>query len=183
MNSAEIKHLSMNKKSGFQDSLATKEEDIVTMLSKIKKGVTPSSDIDKNNDKALDGARKYAVSPFVKDTVNGTIDNKFGDTKTWNKKLWYYCNFHNNRNGMRWHKHKAADFKSRLRHVQSNASPPAANLANDESPNKEPSADQPVPTNDGNDTTSLLASALNTSDENPELQKKIAMALSADNLI
>ena len=57
------------------------------MLSKIKKGVTPSSYIDKKNDKALDGARKYSVPPFVEDTVNGTIAKTFGDTKTWNKKL------------------------------------------------------------------------------------------------
>ena len=60
------------------------------MLSKIKKGVTPSLDINKKNDKALDGARKYAVPPFIKDTVNDTIANKVGDTKTWNKTLWYY---------------------------------------------------------------------------------------------
>ena len=116
------------------------------MLSKIKKGVTPSSDIDKNNDKALDGARKYAVPPFFKETVNSTIANKVGDTKTWNKTLWYYCDFPNHHNGMRRHKHKATDCKLRLCHVQSNASPPAANLAHEESPKKEPSADQPLPT-------------------------------------
>ena len=109
MNSAAIKHLSVTKKIGFQGSLATKEEDIVAMPSKIKKGVTPFSDIDKNNDKALDGARKYAVLPFVKDTVNGTIAKKVGDTKTWNKTLWYYCDFPNHRNGMRCNKHKATD--------------------------------------------------------------------------
>ena len=102
------------------------------MLYKIKKGVTPSSDIDKKNDKDLDGAHKYAVPPFVKDTVKGTISNKVGDTKTWNKTLWYYCNLPYHRNGMHWHKHKATDCKSRLRHLQSNASPPTANLANDE---------------------------------------------------
>ena len=89
----------------------------------------------------------------------------------------------NHRNGMRWHKHKATNCKSRLRHVQSNASPPAANLAHDESPNKEPSADQPVSTNDGNDITSLLASTLNMRDGNPEYQEKIAMDLSAANLM
>ena len=99
---------------------------------KSKKGVTPSSYIDKKNDKALDGAHKYSVPPFVKDTVNGTIANKVGDNKTWNKKLWYYCDFPNHRNGMRWHKQKATHFKSRLRYLQSNASPPTANLANDE---------------------------------------------------
>ena len=37
MNSAAIKHLYITKKSGFQGSLATKKEDIVAMLSKIKK--------------------------------------------------------------------------------------------------------------------------------------------------
>ena len=132
MNSAVIKHISIAKKSWFQGSLSTKEEDIVAMLSKIKKGVTPSSDIVKNNDKALDGARKYAIPPFVKDTVNIAIAMKIGDTKTWNKTLWSYCNFPNHRNGMHWHKHKATDCKSRLRHLQSNASPPTANLANDE---------------------------------------------------
>ena len=132
MNPAAIKHLSIAKKPGFQVSLATKEENTVAMLTKIKKGVTPSSDIDKKNDKSLDGARKYAVPPFVKDTVNGTISNKVGDTKTWNTTLWYYCNFPNHRNGMRWNKHKASDCKSRLRHLQSNALPPADNLANDE---------------------------------------------------
>ena len=73
------------------------------MLSKIKKGMTPSSDIYKKIDKALDGARKYAVPLFVKDRVNGTIGNKVGYTKTWNKSLWYYCDFPNHRNGMRWH--------------------------------------------------------------------------------
>ena len=87
MNSAAIKHLSIAEKSGFQGSLATKEEEIFAMLSKIKKVVAPSSDINKKNDKALDGARKYAVPPFVKDTFNGTIANKVGDTKTWNKTL------------------------------------------------------------------------------------------------
>ena len=84
---------------------------------------------------------------------------------------------------MRWQKHKATDCKSRLRNVQSNASPPAANLAHEESPNKEPSAAPPVPTNDGNNITSLLASTLNMSGDNPELQEKIAMALSAANLM
>ena len=101
MNSAAIKHLSVTKKFGFQGSLATKEEDIVTMLSKNKKGVTHSSDIDKKNDKALDGACTYAVPPFFKDTVNVAIANKVGDTKTWNKTLWYYCDFSNHHNGMR----------------------------------------------------------------------------------
>ena len=118
----------------------------------------------------MDGARKYDVPPFVKDTVNGTISNKVSDTKTWNKKLWYYCDFPNHRNGVRWHKHKATDCQSRLRYLQSNALPPTANLDNDESPNKEPSSDQPVPTDDGNGITSLLASALNMSGNNPELQ-------------
>ena len=84
---------------------------------------------------------------------------------------------------MSWHKHKATNCKSRLRHFQSTASPPAANLANDESPNKEPSANQPVLTNDGNDITSLLASSFNMSGDNPELQEKIATALSAGNLM
>ena len=84
---------------------------------------------------------------------------------------------------MRWHKHKAPNCKSRLRHLQSNASPPVANLANYESPNKEPSANQPVLNNDGNTITSLLAPALNMSGDNTELQEKIAMALSAANLI
>ena len=68
------------------------------------------------------------------------------------------------------HTHKATDFKSRLHHVQSNALPPAANLTNNESPKKEPSADQPAPTDDGNDITSLLALELNMSGNNPELQ-------------
>ena len=84
---------------------------------------------------------------------------------------------------MRWYTHKAIDCKSRLGHVQSNASPPAANLSSDESPKKEPSAEQPAPTNDGNDTTSLLASALNMSGNNTDLQEKIAMTLSASNLM
>ena len=106
------------------------------MLYKIKKVVTPYLDINKNNDKAFDGALKYSVPPFVKDTVKGTISNKVGDTKTCNKTLWYYCDFPNHRNGMRWHKHKATNFKSRLRYLQSNASPPAANLDNDETANK-----------------------------------------------
>ena len=140
-------------------------------------------DIDKKKGKALDGARKYAVPPFVKNTVNGTISNRVGDTKTWNKTLWYHCNFPNHRNGMRWNKHKATDCKLRLRYVKSNASPPAANLANDESPKKESSTDQPVPTDDGNDITSLLASALNMIGDNPELQDKIAMALFSANLM
>ena len=183
MNSAAIKHLFIAEKSGFQGSLATKEKDIVAMLSKTKKGVTLSSNINKNNDKALDGARKYAVPPCVKETVNNTIANKVSDTKTWNKTLWYYCDLRNHRNRMRWHKHKATDCKSRLCHLQSNASTPASNLANDKSPHKEASADQPVSTDDGNDITSLLASALNMSGDNPELQEKITMALSSANLI
>ena len=87
MNSAAIKHLSITKKYGFQGSLATKEEDIMAMLSKIKNGVTPSSNINKKNKKALVDARKYAVPPFVKYTVKGTISNRVGDTKTWNKTL------------------------------------------------------------------------------------------------
>ena len=167
MNYAAIKHLSVTEKSGFQGSLATKEEDIVAMLSKIKKGVTPSSDIDKKNENSLDGARKYAVPPFVKDTFNGTIAQKVSDTKTWNKTLWYYCDFPNHCNGMRWHKHKATDCKPRLCHVQSNTLPPAANLAHDESPNKEPSANKTVPKDDGNGITFLLASSLHMSGDNP----------------
>ena len=131
----------------------------------------------------MDGACKYAVLTFFKNTVKGTIANKVGDTKTWNKTLWYYCDFLNHRNGMCWHKHKATDCKSRLCYVQSNALPPAANLANDESPNKEPYANQPVLTDDGNGITFLLVSALNMSDDNPELQEKVAMDLSAANLI
>ena len=153
------------------------------MLSKIKKGVTPSLEINNKNDKTLDGAHKYYVPPFFKETVNGTFANKVSATKTWNKTLWHYCNFHNHHNGTRCHKHNATDCKSRLRHVQSNASPPAANLAHDESPNKESSADQPVLNDDSNDITSFLASVLNMSGDNPELQEKITMALSAANLM
>ena len=46
MDSAAIKHLSIEEKFRFRGSLATKEENTVAMLSKIKKGVTPSLDID-----------------------------------------------------------------------------------------------------------------------------------------
>ena len=76
MNYAAIKHLPIAEKSGFKGSLATKEEELVAMLSKIKKGATPSSEIDKNNYRALDGARTYAVPTFVMDTVNVTIAKK-----------------------------------------------------------------------------------------------------------
>ena len=84
---------------------------------------------------------------------------------------------------MCWHKHKATDFKSRLRHLQSNPSLPAANLATDESPDGELVDDQPDPSNDSNDITSLLASALKKCGDNLELQERIAMALSESNLV
>ena len=84
---------------------------------------------------------------------------------------------------MRWHTHKATDCKLRLHHVQSNALPPVSKLANDESPNKEPSAYQPVPTDDGNGITYLFASALNMSSDNQELQERIAMTMSTANLM
>ena len=82
MNSAAIKHLSITKKSEFQGSLATKKEDIISMISKIKKKTTPSSAAAKNNNKSSDGTRKYVLPQFVKNTVNGTVVYKLGDIKT-----------------------------------------------------------------------------------------------------
>ena len=58
---------------------------------------------------------------------------------------------------MRWHKYKATNFQSRLRHFQSNLPLPAANLATDESQDKEPADDQPAPPDDSDNITSLLA--------------------------
>ena len=83
MNSAAIKHPSITKKSGFQSSLATKEEDIVAMLSKIKNRTTHYSAAAKKNNKSSDGTRKYVLPPFVKETVNITVGYKVGNTITW----------------------------------------------------------------------------------------------------
>ena len=82
MNYAAINHLSITKKSGFQSSLATKEEDIVAMLSKTKNKTMPSPTTDKKNNKDYDGTQKYVLPPFVKETVNFTIAYKVGNTKT-----------------------------------------------------------------------------------------------------
>ena len=84
---------------------------------------------------------------------------------------------------MCWHNHKATDYKSRLRHFQLNPPLPAANLDTNESWDEEPSDDQPGPPNYIKDITSLLSSALNLIDDNPELQEKIKMALSTANLV
>ena len=73
MNSVTIKHLSINEKLVFQVSLATKEEDIVTMLYKTKNRTTPSPTAAKKNNKASDGTRKYVLPPFVKEIINITI--------------------------------------------------------------------------------------------------------------
>ena len=82
---------------------------------------------------------------------------------------------------MRWNKHKATNFKSRLRHFQSNPPLPAANLDNDELPDEEPAYDQPTPPNNSNDITSLLELDLNMCGDNPELQERTTMALSEAN--
>ena len=37
----------------------------------------------KKNNKASDGTQTYFLLPFVKETVNGTISYKVGNTKTW----------------------------------------------------------------------------------------------------
>ena len=55
MNYAAIKHLSISENSGFQGYLATKEEDIVVMLTKIKNSTTYYSAAAKNNNKDSDG--------------------------------------------------------------------------------------------------------------------------------
>ena len=84
---------------------------------------------------------------------------------------------------MRWHKHKATDCKPCLRHFKSNPPLPAAKLATDESPDEEPANDQLATPNDSNRINSLLASALNMCGNNPELQERITMDLSAANLV
>ena len=82
MNYAAIKHLSISENSGFQGYLATKEEDIVVMLTKIKNSTTSYSSAAKNNNKDSDGTQKYVSPPFMKETVNGTVSYKVGNNKT-----------------------------------------------------------------------------------------------------
>ena len=183
MDFAATKHLSINKNSGFQGSLATKKEDIVAMLSKIKNRTTPYSAAAKKNKKLSDGTLNYVLLPFAKETVNGTIAYKVGNTKTWKETVCQYCDFPNHCDGMHWHKHKATNCKSRLRNFQSNQPLTAANLATDESPYEEPADNQPDRPDDSNGITSLLASALKMCGDNPEIQGRTAMALLAANLV
>ena len=153
------------------------------MLSKIKNWTISSSDAAKKNNKASYGTQKSVFPHFVKETVNGTIDYKVGNTKTWKGTVWHYCYFTNHCDGMRWHTHKATDCKLRLHHLQSNPPLTTANSDTDESPDEEPANDQPAQPDDSNNITSLLVSTLNMCGDNPELQERITMDLSSANLV
>ena len=125
------------------------------MLSKIKNRTAHSSAAAKKNNKSSDGTQRYVLPPLLKETVNGTVAYKLGNNKIWKETVWHYCYFPNHRDGMRWHKQKATDCKSHLRHWQSNPPLLAANLATDNSPDEESADNQPAPPDDSNDITSM----------------------------
>ena len=121
MNTAAIKYLKLKQKDGFGGSLSTIQDDIVSMVTAIKRK-RPAKDDNDNTNKTSTDTRK--VPPFISHTRHNDSASghqyKVGDSKTWNNKKWYFCDCPNHRFGNRWHVFPTTECRTRKKWLEDN---------------------------------------------------------------
>ena len=121
---------------------------------------------------------------FFKHYKSSTDDDsttyKLGDSQTWNKETWYFCDCPTYRDHIKWHIHTADTCRTRLKWLESkntssSTSPPTAHISDDPTDLEPAPGITPPPT----DITGFLVSALSLSQDNPIAHDLIADALNA----
>jgi hypothetical protein len=187
MNTAVIKYNKICMDSpghSFPGSVSTLQEDIVAMMSTVKRKYPPAKpDAKVKKEPKTNDDPKIKLPPFVKHFKSSTGSDgqkfKVGDKKTWNNSTWYFCDCPNHRDKVKWHTHEATECRTRKKWLEKE-NEPRANLAADDdddaSVGTEPEADAPT-ADPGNDLTAMLANALTLAQDNPEATELISDAL------
>jgi hypothetical protein len=188
MNSAVIKY---NKVSGsndgsFSGAATTLQEDIVAMVAAVKhKAPTPHAAVQakpKHNTSPPD-AKGNKMPPFLrhyKSSISpGSVTYKVGDSKPFDGATWYFCDYPNHHNHIKWHTHTPADCRTRINWLANKTSgKPVANAAEIDN-NQDSILPDSAADSVSNDITGLLASAMNMVGDNPVASDLIADALNA----
>jgi hypothetical protein len=84
------------------------------------------------------------LPPFVKHfksfSANDATKYKVGDTKTWNKLTWHFCDYPNHRDKQKWHTHAPDECRLHKKWLESDT-PVGANATVDDEAPKLPSQD------------------------------------------
>lgn len=187
MNTAAIKYIKISQKSGFDGSLATLHDDIVSMVASVKRKSNSNEkqdDIKKlktGNDNDDNKKRTSFKQPsFRKHTkTKDNVAYKVGDTKTWNKRVWHFCDAPNHKGGCHWHLWPTSECGIRKRWLakqETNANVVTAtdediSTITDNTPTQEPVSTQ---------ASTILANVLQSlNDDNSDARDHIAEALNA----
>lgn len=191
MNSAVIKFnkITGSSEGGFRGSSSTVQDDIVAMVAAAKRKrpspSTPPSGSKPPQDKDDSTSSPPKLPPFVRHFKTSADDKAkkyaLGDTKTWNKLTWYFCDCPTHRNKIKWHTHKPEICRTRLKWLETDGKAPIANtgVGDDIDDDDVTSLTEPSSVPDENDITGLLANALSLAGDNAEVTDLIAEALNA----
>jgi hypothetical protein len=187
MNSAVIKYnkITGSSEGGFRGSSSTVQDDIVAMVTatKHKRAATAPPSKPRPAGKVIkdDQAPTHKLPPFARHFKASVDDNskkyKIGDTQTWDKLTWYFCDCPTHRNKIKWHTHTPEICRTRIKWLENKGSAPIANIADDDAADDATSVADDA--HAGQDITGLLAHAFNLAGGNDEVKDLIAEALNA----
>jgi hypothetical protein len=126
--------------------------------------------------------KRPKLPPFVKNFKSSSADNatnyKVGDTKTWNKLTWHFCDYPNHHDKQKWHTHSPDKCHLRKKWLESDKPIEANANVDDEEPETPQQDDGPAELQDGtNPLTAMLANALTLASDNSKASKLISEAL------
>lgn len=184
MNTAVIKQTTIKQRLGdFNGSLATVHEEIVSMVATLKKKTAkPTKEAvssDNKSNKTTPTVNKPSWTRHYKDK-NGKL-YKVGDSKTVDKKTWYFCDCPRHRDKIKWHTFPADECRTRAKWI-ADGSPSPFTKAKPEAmigDGDETESTAASTITDESDITSLLASALNLVGDNDVVKDLIADALNS----
>jgi hypothetical protein len=192
MNTAVVKYNKIcieNDGQSFPGSSTTLQEDIVAMMVSVKRKTAPKPDVKGKEPSASsdpDKNKKPKLPPFVKHFKSSSADDavkyKVGDTKTWNKLTWHFCDYPNHRDKQKWHTHSPDECRLRKKWLESNTPVGANAILDDDAP--EPPQDEESTAQDApaNPLAAMLANALTLASDNSEASELISEALNAIHL-
>jgi len=159
----------------FFTNLTPKNELVAMIAAAVRKPKLPDQPAPNGSEQRTDTAPPTSTPPFLRQTHEGTVPFKHGDTKTWKAKTYHFCECPTHRDNLKWHAHKAEDCKTRSKWLaeggstsgSAGGSPPASAHTADDTPPATPAI------------TAMLASVLAGLSGNPEAQAFVAEAINA----
>jgi hypothetical protein len=114
-------------------------------------------------------------------SADDAVKYKVGDTKTWNKLTWHFCDYPNHRNKQKWHTHSTDECRLSKKWLESN--PIGANATVDDKQQPPQPDDKSVTQEEeANPLAAMLANALTLASDNSEASELISEALNAIHL-